>query len=278
MEEKKPRKTIKDISPEKTKVKEQNPEVRKKNFSEVAFVYTEEEALREAVRCMQCKKPTCIKGCPVEIDIPAFIQKIADKDYVGSLKILKSFQPLPAVCGRVCPQENQCEATCILSKKIEPVGIGRLERFAADWCMERDIDVTPERKPSNGYRVATVGSGPACIACAGTLALEGYDVEMFEAFQVPGGVLKYGIPDFRLPNPVIDKEINALKDIGVEIHVNMVIGKIFTILQLMEDKGFDAVFIGTGAGFPRFMGIEGESLNGVLSSNEFLTRINLMQG
>jgi glutamate synthase (NADPH/NADH) small chain len=236
-----------------------------------------EMALTEAERCIDCKKPLCIAGCPVEIDIPGFIREISRQNFKKSFEILKKYNALPAVCGRVCPQENQCEKECTIGKKKEPVGIGRLERFVADYAMAYDLEEIPNIV-SNNRRVAIVGSGPGGLACAGELALNGYQVTIFEALHVAGGVLKYGIPDFRLPNPIIDKEIRTLKALGVKIELNKVIGKLFTITQLMDEMGFEAVFIATGAGFPKFTGIEGESLNGVMSANEFLTRVNLMTG
>jgi glutamate synthase (NADPH/NADH) small chain len=271
------KKKLSDIADKKTPIPEQDPNVRNKNFEEVALGYSEEQALGEAERCLMCKKPKCIDGCPVMIDIPAFINEIVNKDYRKSFEILKKDNALPAVCGRVCPQEVQCEQTCIVGKKKEPVGIGRLERFVADYAMAQGWEDKPQIT-QNGKKVAIIGSGPSGLAVAGDLARSGCDVTVFEALHVPGGVLKYGIPEFRLPNPVIDVEIDALKAIGVKIECDKIIGRLFTIPQLMEDQGFEAVFIGTGAGAPRFAGLPGESLSGIFSANEYLTRTNLMSG
>jgi len=270
-------KNIRTIAPKRTAMPEQEPQVRVNNFDEVARGYSLEMALAEADRCLQCKKPRCVPGCPVEIDIPGFILAVARKDLRQSYRILKSANALPAVCGRVCPQEVQCEATCIVGNKLEPVAVGRLERFVADFAVGRGWDEVPETKPS-GKRAAIIGSGPAGLACAGDLVKAGVDVTVYEALHVAGGVLKYGIPEFRLPNDTIDIEIQALADKGVKFELDRVIGKVFTIPKLMGEMGFDTVFIGTGAGSPKFMGIPGESLNGVVSANELLTRINLMQG
>ena len=270
-------KNIRTIAPKRTAMPEQEPQVRVNNFDEVARGYSLEMALAEADRCLQCKKPRCVPGCPVEIDIPGFILAVARKDLRQSYRILKSANALPAVCGRVCPQDVQCEATCIVGNKLEPVAVGRLERFVADFAVGRGWDEVPETKPS-GKRAAIIGSGPAGLACAGDLVKAGVDVTVYEALHVAGGVLKYGIPEFRLPNDTIDIEIQALADKGVKFELDRVIGKVFTIPKLMGEMGFDTVFIGTGAGSPKFMGIPGESLNGVVSANELLTRINLMQG
>jgi glutamate synthase (NADPH/NADH) small chain len=234
-------------------------------------------ALAEADRCLICKKPRCVPGCPVSIDIPGFIAALARKDIRGSYRILKDANALPAVCGRVCPQEVQCEATCVIGNKLEPVAIGRLERFVADFAVGRGWDLPPQVKPT-GKKAVMIGSGPAGLACAGDLVKAGVDVTVYEALHVAGGVLKYGIPEFRLPNDTIDIEIDALAKLGVKFELDRIIGKVFTIPQLMEEMGFDTVFIGTGAGSPKFMGIPGESFNGVVSANEILTRINLMQG
>ncbi len=277
MNDKPKKKTIKDVAPKKTPIPEQDAKERATNFSEVALGYSEEMALQEADRCIQCKKPKCIDGCPVMIDIPGFIREVANKDYRRAFEILKSDNALPAVCGRVCPQEIQCEKRCIVGKKLEPVGVGRLERFVADVGIENGWKDTPDITP-NGKKVAIVGSGPSGLAVAGDLARAGCDVTIFEALHVPGGVLKYGIPEFRLPNNIIDIEVNALKEIGVKIECDKIIGRLFTIPQLMNEKGFDAVFIGTGAGAPRFARIPGENLNGLFSANEYLTRTNLMSG
>ncbi len=273
----KPIKNIKTIAPKRTGMPEQDPQVRNKNFEEVAQGYTLEMALAEADRCLQCKKPKCVPGCPVEIDIPGFIGALARKDVEESYRILKSANALPAVCGRVCPQEVQCEATCVIGNKLEPVAVGRLERFVADFAVGRGWDKPPQFIPA-GKKAAIVGSGPAGLACAGDLVKAGVDVTVFEALHVAGGVLKYGIPEFRLPNDTIDIEIDGLAKLGVKFELDCIIGKLFSIPQLMQEKGFDAVFIATGAGSPKFMGIPGEAYNGVVSANEILTRINLMQG
>ena len=270
-------KNIKTIAPKRTGMPEQDPQIRNKNFEEVAQGYTLEMALAEADRCLQCKKPKCVPGCPVEIDIPGFIGALARKNIEESYGILKSANALPAVCGRVCPQEVQCEATCVIGNKLEPVAVGRLERFVADFAVGRGWDKPPQFI-SAGRKAAVVGSGPAGLACAGDLIKAGVDVTVFEALHVAGGVLKYGIPEFRLPNDTIDIEIEGLARLGVKFELDCIIGKLFTIPQLMQEKGFDAVFIATGAGSPKFMGIPGEAYNGVVSANEILTRINLMQG
>ena len=270
-------KNIKTIAPKRTAMPEQDPQVRNKNFEEVAQGYTLEMALAEADRCLQCKKPKCVPGCPVEIDIPGFISALARKDVEESYRILKSANALPAVCGRVCPQEVQCEATCVVGIKLEPVAVGRLERFVADFAVGRGWDKPPQFK-SAGKKAAVIGSGPAGLACAGDLIKAGVDVTVYEALHVAGGVLKYGIPEFRLPNDTIDIEIEGLARMGVKFELDCIIGKLFTIPQLMQEKGYDTVFIATGAGSPKFMGIPGEAYNGVVSANEILTRINLMQG
>ncbi len=270
-------KNIRTIAPKRTAMPEQEAQVRVINFEEVAQGYTLDMALAEADRCLQCKKPRCVPGCPVEIDIPGFIAALARKDLRESYLILKSANALPAVCGRVCPQEVQCEATCIVGNKLEPVAIGRLERFVADFAVGRSWEEAPKVKPA-GKKAAIIGSGPAGLACAGDLVKAGVEVTVYEALHVAGGVLKYGIPEFRLPNKTIDIEIQALADKGVKFELDRIIGKVFTIPTLMREMGFAAVFIGTGAGSPKFMGIPGESLNGVVSANELLTRINLMQG
>lgn len=257
---------------------EQPANVRNKNFDEVALGYDFETAIEEADRCIQCKKPFCQEGCPVNVDIPQFIKALREKDLSEAIAILKSKNSLPAVCGRVCPQENQCEEKCILGRKGEPVAIGRLERFVADYARENKLDELAS-KPSakvNG-KVAIVGSGPAGLTAAGDLARLGYDVTIFEAFHEPGGVLMYGIPQFRLPKEIVRHEINQLKNSGVKIEPNIVVGRSYTVDELLEEEGFDAVFIGTGAGLPYFMEIPGENLNGVYSANEFLTRTNLMR-
>ena len=258
---------------------EQPAELRRGNFREVALGLTLEGALAEAERCLRCKRPRCVPGCPVGIDIPGFISAITDRDFRRSYQILKDSNTLPAVCGRVCPQESQCEATCIVGAKYKPVAVGRLERFVADVARGRGWDGSPPSVDSDcPRRAAIVGSGPAGLACAGDLAKAGVTVTIFEALHVAGGVLKYGIPEFRLPDIIIDEEIDNLRKLGVEIRLDTVIGKLFTIPQLMSDMGYAAVFIATGAGSPKFMGIPGEAYNGVFSANEFLTRVNLMRG
>ncbi len=253
----------------------QDAKERNKNFKEVALGYSEETALNEATRCLNCKNMPCVSGCPVKINIPAFIAKVKEGQFEEAYNIISQSSSLPAVCGRVCPQEKQCESKCIRGIKGEPVGIGRLERFVADWHNEHDANnvVLPK---NNGHKVAVVGSGPAGLTCAGALAKKGYQVTVFEALHIPGGVLVYGIPEFRLPKKIVEKEINTLKKYGVQIETNVVIGKTVTVDELFEE-GFEAVFIASGAGLPRFMGIKGESLKGVYSANEFLTRTNLMK-
>ena len=254
----------------------QDPQVRAHNFLEVATGYTEEMALDEAARCLNCKNRPCVAACPVNIKIPDFIAKIVEKDYEGAYQIIHETSSLPAVCGRVCPQETQCEGKCVRGIKGEPVGIGRLERFVADWHNAHDtgVAVKPE---SNGHKVAIIGAGPSGLTCAGDLAKAGYEVTIFEALHKAGGVLVYGIPEFRLPKSIVQKEVESLQAMGVKVETNMVIGKVLTIDELFNDYGFDAVFVGSGAGLPRFMNIPGESLNGVYSANEFLTRTNLMK-
>lgn len=253
----------------------QEPQVRAHNFSEVATGYTEEIAIDEALRCLNCKKPLCVEGCPVNIHIPEFISKVKDGDFEGAYEIISQTSSLPAVCGRVCPQETQCESKCVRGIKGEPVGIGRLERFVADWHNAHS-DKVPEVAPSNGHRVAVVGSGPSGLTCAGDLAKKGYKVTVFEALHTAGGVLVYGIPEFRLPKSIVQKEIDNLTAMGVDVETNIVVGKTLTVDEIMA-QGFEAVFIGSGAGLPNFMGIPGESLKGVYSANEFLTRSNLMK-
>ena len=253
----------------------QEPQVRAHNFSEVATGYTEEIAIDEALRCLNCKKPLCVEGCPVNIHIPEFISKVKDGEFEGAYEIISQTSSLPAVCGRVCPQETQCESKCVRGIKGEPVGIGRLERFVADWHNAHS-DKVPEVAPSNGHRVAVVGSGPSGLTCAGDLAKKGYKVTVFEALHTAGGVLVYGIPEFRLPKSIVQKEIDNLTAMGVDVETNIVVGKTLTVDEIME-QGFEAVFIGSGAGLPNFMGIPGESLKGVYSANEFLTRSNLMK-
>ncbi len=253
----------------------QPPEARVRNFSEVALGFGLDEALLECARCLECPEANCVAGCPVGIDIPAFIRRIAEKDYRGAYEVLSEANLLPAICGRVCPQEEQCEGVCPVGDTLEPVAIGRLERWLGDRAIAEGWSSVPYIEP-NGFRVGIVGSGPAGMACAADLAKAGCEVTIFEALHEPGGVLRYGIPEFRLPNEVIDAEIENLRRLGVKIECNALVGRLFTIEQMIEEMGFDAVFIGTGAGSPRFMGIPGESLNGVLSANELLTRCNLM--
>ena len=254
----------------------QEPDVRNKNFLEVALGYTEEQALDEAQRCLNCKNPLCVQGCPVNVHIPQFIEKIVAKDYEGAYQVIHETSSLPAVCGRVCPQETQCEMHCIRGKKGDPVGIGRLERFVADWHNEH-VSEAPAKPAPNGHKVAIVGSGPAGLTCAGDLAKKGYDVTVFEALHLAGGVLVYGIPEFRLPKKIVQKEVDGLKAMGVKFEMNMVVGRVVSIDELMTEYGFEAVFVGSGAGLPMFMHIPGENLCGVYSANEFLTRINLMK-
>ncbi len=257
-------------------MREQDPEVRRRNFNEVALGYSLEEAIEEAKRCLQCKKPMCVEGCPVNVRIPQFIAAVVDGNIEEAFRIIRQTNNLPAICGRVCPQETQCEQRCVLGKRGEPVAIGRLERFVADYCMEKGIDDEVDIRP-NGKKVAIVGAGPAGLTAAADLAKLGYDVTIFEAFHEPGGVLIYGIPEFRLPKALVKKEIEGLKKLGVKILTNVIVGKSITIDELLEEEGYKAVFIGSGAGLPKFMGIPGENLNGVYSANEFLTRINLMK-
>lgn len=259
----------------KTPMPSQDPKVRSKNFDEVALGYTKEDAVNEAKRCLQCKKAFCMEGCPVNVQIPNFIKHIAEEDFEGAIKVIKETNSLPAICGRVCPQEEQCEKYCIRGKKGDPVGIGRLERFAADWEQSQGVD-KPEKPKKLGKKVAIIGSGPAGLTCAGDLAKLGYDVTVFEAFHEPGGVLIYGIPEFRLPKSIVKKEVEFIEKLGVKVETNMVMGKILTVDDLF-DMGYEAIFVGTGAGLPSFMNIPGENFLGVYSANEFLTRINLMK-
>ncbi len=261
----------------KVPVREQEAKVRAANFEEVCLGYNKEEAMEEAARCINCKNAQCVKGCPVAINIPGFIEKVKDGDVEAAYQVISEASALPAVCGRVCPQESQCEGKCIRGIKGEPVSIGKLERFVADWARENGIKpVGPKEK--NGKKVAVIGSGPAGLTCAGDLAKMGYEVTIFEALHEPGGVLVYGIPEFRLPKEdVVAKEIENVKSLGVQIETNVVVGKSVTIDELLEEEGFDAVFIGSGAGLPKFMGIPGEQANGVFSANEYLTRSNLMK-
>ena len=258
-------------------VREQDPKVRATNFDEVCYGYNAEEAQLEASRCLNCKNPRCVSACPVSVKIPEFIAKVAAGEFAEAASVIAQDSSLPAICGRVCPQETQCEGSCILGVKGEPVAIGKLERFVADWSRENG-GVKPETAPSNGYKVAVIGSGPAGLACASDLAKLGYEVTIFEALHRPGGVLEYGIPEFRLPkDKVVAAEIAAVKSLGVTIETNVIAGRTVTIDRLLDEEGFSAVFIGSGAGLPRFMNIPGEHFNGVFSANEFLTRNNLMK-
>ena len=264
------------MNPKKNPMPHQDPVVRAGNFEEVALGYTKEQAIDEAQRCLHCKKMPCVSGCPVQIKIPEFIAKVAEGDFEAAYQIISQDSALPAVCGRVCPQESQCESKCVRGAKGEPVGIGRLERFVADWHNANATEkaVAPA---SNGHKVAVIGSGPSGLTCAGDLARKGYEVTVYEALHLAGGVLVYGIPEFRLPKSIVQKEVDGLKELGVKIETNAVIGRSITIDELMEEFQFEAVFIGSGAGLPMFMHIPGENLKGVYSANEFLTRINLMK-
>ena len=264
------------MRPDKNPMPHQDPQARAANFDEVALGYTQEQAVDEAQRCLNCKNSPCVSGCPVQIRIPEFIAKVAEGDFEGAYQIIVQDSALPAVCGRVCPQESQCEAKCVRGIKGEPVAIGRLERFVADWH-NANAAGKPVKPAPNGHKVAVIGSGPAGLTCAGDLAKKGYDVTVFEALHLAGGVLVYGIPEFRLPKSIVQKEVDTLKELGVKIETNMVIGRCLTIDELKEELGFEAVFIGSGAGLPKFMNIPGENLKGVYSANEFLTRINLMK-
>jgi len=257
------------------KMPEQDPKVRAKNFNEVPYGYPPEVAQLEASRCLQCKKPKCIEGCPVEIEIPAFIKLILEGDFTGAARKLKERNSLPAICGRVCPQEDQCEKFCVVGKKDQPVAIGRLERFAADWEREKGEVTIPQKAPSTGKKVAVVGSGPAGLTVAGDLILKGHEVTIFEALHKPGGVLIYGIPEFRLPKAIVQAEVNYLEKLGVKVECNCVIGRIETVDELLQE--YDAVFLGLGAGLPQFLGIPGENFCGIYSANEYLTRSNLMK-
>ena len=263
------------MSLKKNEMPSQAPDVRNKNFLEVALGYTEEQALDEAQRCLHCKNKPCVAGCPVGIHIPDFIAKVAEGDFEAAYQIITQQSSLPAVCGRVCPQETQCEQKCVRGIKGEPVGIGRLERFVADWH-NKNVCEAPRKPAPNGHKVAVIGSGPSGLTCAGDLAKKGYAVTVFEALHTAGGVLVYGIPEFRLPKDIVQKEIDGLKALGVDVQTNMVIGRVLSIDELLE-QGYEAVFIGSGAGLPRFMNIPGENLKGVYSANEFLTRVNLMK-
>lgn len=258
---------------------EQPADVRRHNFEEVALGYDEATAIEEAKRCLNCPKPRCVEGCPVNIYIPKFVHAVSEGDFASAIKIIKEKSSLPAVCGRVCPQEKQCESRCVLGIKGEPVAIGRLERFVADYAREHGLDKIDETEKieKNGKKVAIIGSGPSGLACAGVLAQKGYDVTIFEVLHAAGGVLMYGIPQFRLPKEIVQHEIDGLKQMGVHVQTNAIIGRTFTIDELMKEEGFNAVYIATGAGLPHFMHIEGEELNGVYAANEFLTRVNLMK-
>jgi len=256
-------------------IPKQAPEVRRRNFNEVALGYSEEQALAEASRCLQCPKPQCVSGCPVEIDIPAFIKLMRDKKFAEAIKEIKEKNCLPAICGRVCPQEEQCQKLCVLGKVGDPVSIGRLERFLADWERQTGIACS-EKAPSTGKRVAVIGAGPAGLTAAADLVRFGHEVVIFEALHYPGGVLMYGIPEFRLPKSIVQAEADYVKKLGVEVRLNCLVGRTFTIPELLK-TGFDAVFIGTGAGLPQFLGVPGENLGGIYSANEFLIRVNLMK-
>jgi glutamate synthase (NADPH/NADH) small chain len=270
------KRTIRTIPQERTPMREQDPQVRARNFEEVACGYTPEDALRESERCLMCPDQPCVSGCPVNIDIPRFIEKVSQKDVRGAYDVLTDTNLLPAICGRVCPQENQCEGVCVVGDTLEPVAIGRLERFVGDTAIAEGWSNIPFIEPTR-FKVGIVGSGPAGMACAADMAKAGCDVTVFEAFHQPGGVLKYGIPDFRLPNTVIDAEIGTLRKLGVTFECNTLVGRLFTVEQMITEMGFDVVFVGVGAGYPTMLGIPGDSLNGVLSANELLTRCNLMR-
>lgn len=270
------KKKKKKIVPTQFPMPKQTPEERIRNFDEVALGFTPETAMLEAQRCLQCKKPACVPGCPVEVPIPQFITHLAEGNFAEAVTVLKSKNALPAVCGRVCPQEDQCEKLCILGKKMEPVSVGRLERFCADWEASQGEAKVPQLAPSTGKRVVVVGAGPAGLTVAADLALLGHKVVMYEALHAPGGVLIYGIPEFRLPKSIVRREMDYVQRLGVEVHYDFIVGKTRTVENLLEE--FDAMFIGSGAGLPWFLGIPGENLNGVYSANEYLTRVNLMKG
>jgi glutamate synthase (NADPH/NADH) small chain len=254
----------------------QEPEVRAGNFDEVALGYPADIALREALRCLECKRPKCVEGCPVGVDIPTFIAYLREGDMPGAVRALKGDNALPAICGRVCPQETQCEALCVVGKKADPVAIGRLERYVADWDLAHPSE-PPRLPPPSGKKVAVIGCGPAGLTCAGELARRGHQVTIFESLHAPGGVLIYGIPEFRLPKDIVHAEVDYVQKLGVEIRLDTVVGKIYTLNEILDEEGYDAVFLGTGAGLPMFMRIPGENYNGVYSANEFLTRVNLMK-
>ncbi len=261
----------------RTAMPEQDPKIRARNFLEVPLGYTPELAQKEAARCLICKKPSCIAGCPVNVDIPGFLHLVVQGDFAAAARKIKETNALPAVCGRVCPQESQCESKCILGKKFEPVAIGRCERFVADFERTNNLVQMPSLPSKNGKKIAVIGAGPAGLTVAGDMILHGYDVTIYEAFHKPGGVLMYGIPEFRLPKEIVEKEIEYVKKLGVKIELNQVVGKTYTIDELLGREGFDAVFIGVGAGLPMFLGIPGEDFNGIYSANEYLTRSNLMK-
>ncbi len=254
----------------------QDPEVRSHNYNEVALGFPEETAILEAARCLQCKRPKCVEGCPVGVDIPGFIERLKEGDMPGAVRSLKADNNLPGICGRVCPQETQCEALCVLSKKHDPVAVGRLERYVADWDLAHPAP-PPELPPQSGKKVAVIGCGPAGLTCAGDLARFGHQVTIFESLHAPGGVLIYGIPEFRLPKHIVHSEVDYVRSLGVEIKLDAVIGKLYTLNELLNKQGYEAVFLGTGAGLPMFMRIPGENYNGVYSANEYLTRVNLMK-
>ncbi|MDO4629375.1 MAG: NADPH-dependent glutamate synthase [Planctomycetia bacterium] len=270
-------KNINEVAKTRTPMREQEPKVRARNFLEVPYGYSPEEAHLEAARCLQCPRPMCVTGCPVNVNIPEFVHLIDEGDFAGAARAIKKTNALPAVCGRVCPQENQCESKCVLGKKFQPVAIGRLERFAADYERENGLVQIPEKEPSTGKKVAIIGSGPSGLAVAGDLILRGHDVTIFEAFHKAGGVLMYGIPEFRLPKDIVQKEIQYLEKLGVQFELNQVGGQSVDVRELLEKEGFDAVFLGVGAGLPAFMDIPGTELGNVYSANEYLTRSNLMK-
>jgi len=264
------------IKKEAMPMPKQKPEVRRRNFNEVALGYTEEQALEEANRCLQCPKPQCVQGCPVEVDIPAFTKLLREGKYEEAIRKIKEKNSLPAICGRVCPQEEQCQNFCVLGKVGDPVSVGRLERFVADWERERGVTL-PEKAPPTGKKVAVIGAGPAGLTAAADLARLGYEVVIFEALHLPGGVLVYGIPEFRLPKRIVQAEVDYIEKLGVELDLGYLVGRVYTIPELLKEKGFGAIFIGTGAGLPQFMGLPGENLGGIYSANEFLIRVNLMK-
>ncbi len=270
-------KKISDVQPTRTPMREQDPKVRARNFEEVPLGYSPEEARQEAARCLNCPRPMCVTGCPVNVNIPEFVALIDQGDFAGAARAIKKTSALPAVCGRVCPQESQCESKCILGKKMEPLAIGRLERFAADYERENGLVQIPEKAPSTGKKVAVIGSGPAGLTVAGDLILLGHEVTVFEAFHQAGGVLMYGIPEFRLPKAIVQKEVHYLEELGVKFELNQVGGRSVDVRELLDIEGFDAVFLGVGAGLPAFMPIPGTELGNVYSANEYLTRSNLMK-